>query len=216
MIDLTEVARNVVRIPVAGPSPNNTLVFVRGNGVQPVPAPAQGADNVSNWTHIGTTVYQIAGFDQTKAQEYLANTKFSVTGFLRFLTQNDDQDFVIGLDAVEGRLSSDGTLYMIATVGVQVENSMEFNLSFSAYILTKEPQEDFTRPPSPFSPHKTVKLHGSLTGVGVHSKLASKDSITLEPTRGRDAVTVRPFTKEEEAQLLSPFDKRRVIDDDCC
>ena len=60
----------------------------------------------------------------------------------------DDQTFSVSVDNVEGHLSSDGKFYVSADISGHTSGEvLSFNLSMAAYILTQEPQPDFTRPP---------------------------------------------------------------------
>jgi len=191
MIDLSEVTRSVVRIPVAGPSPNNTLVFVRGDFAGTTKVQRDG--KLYQEVTATATVYRVEGFDQTKAQDYLVNTKFSVTGFLALLTSNDDQQFVAAVDSIEGHLAYDGTFYVIAKVATQISDEiLSVSFKLSAYILIQEPQADFTGP----SPRRSSS--GGLVG--------------LVPSFGSGAMNVQPISESDERRLLPVSKLLNIVD----
>jgi hypothetical protein len=192
--DLAEVTRSVVRIPVAGPAPNNTLVFVRGRlsgGTT-----TSGSGGLLHGTGYGLSAYQIDGFEQAHAADYLANTRWSVTGFLDFISSEDDQSFTAAIDTIQGHLSNDGAFYVTFDVASQISGpDLYFGFSFCAYLLVQEPQPDFTRPPR--------------RGPSI------KDRIKLETwTSIRDRGLIRAI-REDKAHPISPTDRRRVVDHDC-
>jgi hypothetical protein len=193
MVDLIELTRSVVRIPVAGPSPNNTLVFVRGTFAGSTKQ--QANHRIYREKTLGVTAYQIDGFQQSRANDYIANTRWSVTGSIAYLSSDNDQDFVAAVDAIEGHLDSNGTFYVTADVATMIDdNILGLSFSLSCYILTQEPQPDFTRPPRRFVP------------VG--------ERVKLGPSWSQQA-HARPVSKEEEAKLLATLKVRRIIDDTC-
>jgi hypothetical protein len=193
MVDLIELTRSVVRIPVAGPSPNNTLVFVRGTFGSSLSQ--QANHRIYREKSFGVTAYQIDGFQQSKANDYIANTRWSVTGFIAYISSENDQDFVAAVDSIEGHLQSDGTFYVIADIARMIDdNVLGLSFSLSCYILTQEPQPDFTRPPRRF--------------------VLVEERVRLASSWSQQA-HARPVSKEEEAKLMSPLKVRRIIDNNC-
>ena len=144
MSDLLELSRSVVRIPVSGPAPNNTLVYVRAQ-FPPHSTPADGG--FTPYTVTTDTLYQIAGFDQSRAHEYATNTRISVAGWLNLAHSVGDQQVGFALDEVSGFITADGHIAFSAVVALQGD-WFEIRCDFwiSAYILTQEPQPDFSRP----------------------------------------------------------------------
>jgi len=182
MDDLNELARSVVRIPVAGPAPNNTLVYVRA---QFPPASDPTTDHVDHKDLFTVTLYRIEGFDQTRADEYLRNTKISVTGFLNFARSVGDQHFVFAIDDVRGTITADGHIAIIASTGSLAEDfEITYDFWLSAYILTQEPQHDFTRPPIHWPPMgDSVQLHSPYSRqAGLTRRPVGKDDIRIAPS----------------------------------
>jgi hypothetical protein len=195
-IDLAEVTLSVVRVPVAGPAPNNTLVFVRGrlSGGAEASGPSGSIVRTNGY---GLSAYQIDGFEQARAADYLANTRWSIAGFLVFISSEDDQSFTSAIDSIQGHLSSDGVFYVTFDIASQISgNELDFDISFCAYILVQEPQPDFTRPPRRV-PNITDRL-----------KLEKWSSI-----RNRDLI--RAISEEKAVGLVSPTHRRRIVDHDC-
>ena len=92
---------------------------------------------------------------------------------------------------------STSVLFVTFDIASQISgNELDFDLSFCAYILVQEPQPDFTRPPRRV-PSITDRL-----------KLEKWSSI-----RNRDLI--RAISEEKAVGLVSPTDRRRVVDHDC-
>lgn len=195
-IDLLEVTRSVVRIPVAGPSPNNTLVFVRGRLSGGTTTSGSGG-SLLHGNGYGLSAYQIDGFEQSRAADYLANTRWSVTGFLDFISSEDDQSFTAAIDSIEGHLGSDGTFYVTFDVASQISgDELDFGFSFCAYLLVEEPQPDFTRPPR--------------RGPRITERVRLESWLSI-----RDRGLIRAAPEENGPRSVSPSDQRRVVDHDC-
>jgi hypothetical protein len=195
-IDLAEVTLSVVRVPVAGPSPNNTLVFVRGRLSGGTTTSGPGGSLLQS-NGYGLSAYQIDGFEQARASDYLANTRWSVVGFLDFISSEDDQSFTSAIDSIQGHLSSDGAFYVTFDLASQISgDELDFGFSFCAYILVQEPQPDFTRPPR--------------RGPNISDRVKLEKWSTL-----RERGLIRAISKEKAVGLVSPADQRRVVDHDC-
>lgn len=195
-IDLAEVQHSVVRIPVAGPSPNNTLVFVRGR-LTGGPTTSGDSGDILRSTWFGVTAYRIDGFDQSRAADYLANTRFSVTAFLSFVYSHDDQAFTVAIDEIEGHLDNEGTFYVTGNLASAIDgDELDFNVSYCAYILVQEPQPDFTRPPR--------------KGPRLGDRVKLSDWVRIQE-RG----LFRMVASEEPFLVTSPADRLKVIDHDC-
>jgi hypothetical protein len=195
-IDLAEVTLSVVRVPVAGPSPNNTLVFVRGRLSGGTTASGPGGSLLQS-SGYGLSAYQIDGFEQARAPDYLANTRWSVVGFLDFISSEDDQSFTAAIDSIQGHLSSDGAFYVTFDLASQISgDELDFGFTFCAYILVQEPQPDFTRPPR--------------RGPSISDRVKLEKWSTI-----RERGLIRAISKEKAVGLVSPADQRRVVDHDC-
>jgi hypothetical protein len=151
-----EFDRSVIRIPVAGPPPNNVLVFVRASALPENATPYalrewfEGIDDETNVVRrrfTFSTLYKIDGYAQSKAREYRDNTQVSVTAFLSNLACVNDDSFVSAVDEVEGRIKpEDGSLEITALLAEQDTEELTMRFTFSAWILTYEPRGEFPVP----------------------------------------------------------------------
>lgn len=125
------------------------LVFVRAQ-FPPRSTPVSGS--WSRYTIVTTTLYQIAGFDQSRADEYARNTRISVAGWLNLAHTAGDQQIGFAIDEISGSVTADGHIAVTARLGT-LADSFETRCDFwlSAYVLTQEPQIDFSRPPIDWS-----------------------------------------------------------------
>ncbi|MDQ1638372.1 MAG: hypothetical protein QOF62_1711 [Pyrinomonadaceae bacterium] len=172
--NLNELPRSVIRIPVAGPKPNNTLVFVRGFIAQPS---VVDDDLARTWVTFDT-LFRIDGFLQRKADEYLQNTRISMTAYTENLAQVDDGAFVGAVDEVEGYLTNDGALKgkaLIADMDTKVELTLGFY--FSAWVLTYEPRAaEFPKP----DPRKWgIRQKGQLNEEMSRGRRTDHDRVTI-------------------------------------
>jgi hypothetical protein len=192
MSDINEFARSVVRIPVAGPAPNNTLVYVRAQfPPSSTPITTSTFEPLQLFT---VTLYQIAGFDQSRAHEYVKNTQISVTGWLNLGRTVGDQEIGFAIDRVWGSLTDDGHVAITADTAAQASDyATVHDFWLSAYILTQEPEQDFSRPPIDWT------------------RLVSK-SFTDRSFLHAAGVVRRPLGKDE-ALVTSPFSGSQVIRD---
>jgi hypothetical protein len=97
-------------------------------------------------------LFKIDGFQQSRADDYLANTKVSLTAFLRHMESEDDQTFLMAVDAIAPVLHSDGTLAAAVDLAAMLDDMLLFNVYVTAYVLTEEP-----RPEPPPAPHRPVR-----------------------------------------------------------
>jgi hypothetical protein len=137
MDNLSELPRGVIRIPVAGPKPNNTLVFVRG--FIPQPDFTYDTELVRAWLSFDT-LFRIDGFLQSKVDEYLANTQISITAYIENLACVNDDTFVCAVDEVEGYITADGALKGRALIAEMDTEELTMGFYFSAWVLTYEPR----------------------------------------------------------------------------
>ena len=147
-----EFARSVIRIPVAGPPPNNMLVFVRAAALPEYAKPYplhEWFENEDDESHIlrrqftFSTLYRIDGYAQSKAREYHDNTQVSVTAFLSNLASDNDDSFVSAVDEVEGRIRpEDGALEIRASLAEQDTEALTMRFTFSAWVFTYEPRPE--------------------------------------------------------------------------
>ena len=185
MSDIDQVGRSVVRIPVAGPAPNNVLVYVRAQ-FPPGSRPLTG--RIVREQLLTVTLYQIAGFDQSLAHEYARTTKISVTGWLNLVRSLGPQEITFAIDEVWGGLTPDGHVEITANIASQATDFQTVHdYGLSAYILTREPEYDYSKPPIEWSSAKVKAASDpSLSykaGIGVHP-----------PGRDDALVMASPFT----------------------
>jgi len=157
--------RSIIKIPVDGPAPNNTLVFIRAwlpvkdrDGVVAPGGFGTFSEGESDAGLLRTRVdfpslYAIDGFLHADYPDYRDNTKISITAFLSTIDLYDDDDSFVGaVDQVEAVIDRDGKVQVSAWVaeqeGSQLVGDVELSLAvfFSAYILTKEPRPDIPTP----------------------------------------------------------------------
>jgi hypothetical protein len=132
----------VVRIPVAGPDPFNTVVVVRGF----VPTQEFGvSDNVLHrYRHAVMTNFQLVGFDPRVPPPF----KHSTTAAIQMMQADDDTAFVVAVDqVVDGLFDDHGNWILVFDVaGLWDHVYAASGAYFSSWILCYEP------PPNPNLP----------------------------------------------------------------
>jgi hypothetical protein len=148
--------RPIVRIPVAGPAPNNTLIFVAGwlpqaddSGRIAPGGSTSFASVFAEDTHLLQSaaapfdLYQIDGFLREKSAEYVAHTKVSATAFLSTIDLTDETGYLcavdqldISLDPAAGRIQASARVAELDSNGTEIT----FAIFVSAWILTFEPR----------------------------------------------------------------------------
>ena len=195
--DPIALSNSVVRIPVAGPAPNNTLVYVRAQFPSHLEVTEGG---LARWSIHGLTLYRIDGFSQAHADEYVRDTRISVAAWMNSLKNPTDQPFIIAIDTISASVAADGTIAIDAQIANQGDDfpGLVHDVWVSAYILTKEPQRDFTRPPIRWSRTDMI-TEGAKRG----------------PNYTEQGLGTRRLTADEARRLPSPFSQRRIVDHDC-
>jgi hypothetical protein len=151
---LKNVAKtHIIRTPVMGPPPANTLVYLECR--------VGGTDEpgiLGAWDRVEIellTEFQIEDYEQKHHQWYLDNTLVSATAMLRFLNTSTDLAFTFGVDRVEPFLTEqDGRLGFRCQQGILINDDAIISghieavmaYSISAYVLCHEPSSN--RPPS--------------------------------------------------------------------
>jgi hypothetical protein len=150
--DPVPIRTDMIRTPVTGPKPANTLVFLQCR--------ASGADmGMRSFDLIRYRVrfksqFQIDGYAQARNDWYQANTLISATGMLRVASTTTDFEFLMALDSVEPFLDLDGGIGFEIQVGFQIDGvglldkDVEMDVTFNvcAYALVYEPRAEL--PPS--------------------------------------------------------------------
>lgn len=147
--------RSITKIPVDGPAPNNTLVFIRAwlpvvdadgivapGGYQTLFDANDDDSDLLRKRIDFPSLYEIDGFLHAKHDEYVANTKISITAFLSTADIDDEDSFVCAVDQVEAALDRDGKVQVSAWVAEQEGSGTDLRTAyfFCAYILTQEPR----------------------------------------------------------------------------
>jgi hypothetical protein len=145
---LTE-SNQIVRIPISGPAPFNTLVVVRGF------FPDQGLYWRNDWSD-----------GRFHRQSFSVRTPFVLTGFvpgqlfkhstaaaLRYLYLQPDTAFTWAVDTIDGHFSDDGEWRLDVGTASLVDNAWSAaQCHFSSFVLCYEPPIDFEKNPgTPFT-----------------------------------------------------------------
>jgi hypothetical protein len=143
------VRTRIIRTPVSGPDPANTLVYLECDV-----AGAEGHGAYGQWYGVRDTFrtqFKIDGFQQQNYDWYKENTLVSATAMLRKFTTTTDLIFSGGLDEITPTLELDGTLSFTTLWSIYVDdeawfpesgNSLEMGYRISAYVLCFEPRAD--------------------------------------------------------------------------
>ncbi|HEX2853748.1 MAG TPA: hypothetical protein VHO24_10960 [Opitutaceae bacterium] len=189
------IATDIIRTPVAGPQPANTLAFIqcRASGADI----ATSSDDLTQFTVEFKSKFQIDGYLQAKHDWYLANTFISATGMLRVLSTTTDFEFVIALDSVDPFIDLDGMVGFTCGFGLQLDGlgffeksaALDMTCNVCAYILLYEPVAE--RPPSgkklsqwlydPVKADEAIRIANSKRAE--RSAIAAADSRVSRPER---------------------------------
>ncbi len=133
----------VVRIPVAGPDPFNTLVVVRGSVSTGEYRWAD--DKLHRYRYTVMTNFQLIGFDPRVSPPF----KHSTTAAIQMMQADDDTAFVVAVDQVVDCLFDDhGHWTFVFDVGSLWDQVYAASAAyFSSWVLCYEP------PPNPNLPH---------------------------------------------------------------
>jgi hypothetical protein len=139
-------SNKIVRIPVAGPTPFNTLVAVRGF------FPDQGIYYLRNWVD-----------GRMHRQAFSVRTAFTLIGFapgqvpafhhstaaaLRHYYLKPDTSFTVALDKIDGRFDDAGRWVLDVETAFLVDWSNEAgHFHFSSFVLCNEPWGGFGSDP---------------------------------------------------------------------
>ena len=141
---------SMIRTPVAGPAPANTLVYLSG-----IADGLRGSAPLGTWTRMDVkfrTQFRLDGYQQKHHERHEQNTIVSATAMLRLLNTTTDLSFTFAADAIEPFLDPDGTLGFTIAYAHYVDDeavfgpsvSSVFSAAVSAYVLCYEPE---TEPP---------------------------------------------------------------------
>jgi hypothetical protein len=134
----------VVRVPVAGPEPFNTLAIVRGYVSMSVFGVADG--KVRRWRLGGWTPFQLIGHDPRVEPPY----EHSTTAVIQMIQSSSDTSFVEGVDAIDGLFDREGRWIVVAEVSEGWDTVVAAaHAYYSSWILCYEP------PPPPLPRKQT-------------------------------------------------------------
>jgi hypothetical protein len=142
----------MIRTPVTGPDPANTLVHLEGR------APGLDGGGIrGKWDRqelAFLSEFRIDGYQQADHEWYLENTLVSATAMLRMLNTETDLVFAFAVDRIEPSLALDGTLGFTIAYSQYIDDDAVFpptgmvtqlGATVSAYVLCFEPRAE--RPP---------------------------------------------------------------------
>lgn len=153
-MDRLSVETRMIRTPVTGPEPCNTLVFLRclvGWGERHL-----GFNNLVRDVIPVQTDFRIDGYQQAQYDWYLDNTQVSATCSLKVLETTTDLSFLFAVDRVEPVLSQlDGRLGFNVHLAAWGDDDalfagspeMGMTVTLTAYVLCFEPRAE-APPPS--------------------------------------------------------------------
>jgi hypothetical protein len=124
----------VVRVPVAGPEPFNTLVIVRGNlSLQPW----SWADGKLHHYRFGeATPFRLIGHDPRVEAPY----EHSTTAVIQGIQTSDDTSFATGVDGIGGSFDSEGRWIVTGEVTAGWDNVLAGTHAYvSSWVLCYEP-----------------------------------------------------------------------------
>jgi hypothetical protein len=132
----------VVRIPIAGPEPFNTLAVVRGTA--PVSHYGVADGKLHRHRIVAATPFLLAGNDPRVEPPF----EHSTTAVLQMLQATDDTGFVAAADAVDGYFDDSGRWLVVADVADAFEDVYAgCNAYVSSWVLCYEPPIDHERSP---------------------------------------------------------------------
>jgi hypothetical protein len=128
---------SVVRVPIAGPSPFNTLVIVSETNSESIPRmPPDGRLHTGALT-VGTQ-FVLAGPPGQRTRPSQVPHSTAVT--LRRVSQSDDTTFTYAVDAVSGRFDTSGRWWLDMTTAILVDGERaEPRVSYCSWVLCTEP-----------------------------------------------------------------------------
>lgn len=133
----------VVRVPVAGPEPYNTLAIVRG--AFPVVPGVKIADGHIHRTQMsGATTFELVGHDPRVEPVFDHSTTIS----LQMIQQDDDAAFTWAVDTVDASFDDRGRWTITVDTAWSLDNELgTARAYFSSWILCHEPPVDFRKTP---------------------------------------------------------------------
>ncbi len=150
--ELTPVATEFMRIPIVGPKPWNTLVFIRCEGSLSEREPWMGT-KFARIRQRFTSKFKIDEFKQADLKWYRDHTYISATQFITRLGATGESNFILALEDIKGFVDTNGHIGFDSQIAASVTYPIPINFrySVSAYVLLYEKHDD---PPLPVPPTK--------------------------------------------------------------
>lgn len=157
----------VVRVPIAGPSPFNTLVIVRGKVFTSRYRHADGKlerRKVALGTH-----FRLVGFDPRMVPSFAHSTSVA----LQMMQTSGESAFVTAVDTIDGQFDSYGNWTIVATVADLWNNQFAVSSAYvSSWVLCFEPPIENTRG----NKSKTLLVHPPSSWIVEQAMSASSTS----------------------------------------
>jgi hypothetical protein len=136
----------VVRIPIAGPKPYNTLVAVRETISTGLTTPADG--NLHRTPGVFTTSFHLKDYDPTADVPY----EHSTTAVIYHLSLEDDTSFLAAYDALDAAFDDSGQwIVTVDTAAYSDGEAIGSYAAVSSWILCYEPPRE--HPPVDYPHH---------------------------------------------------------------
>lgn len=143
-----------IRIPVSGPTPLNTLAYIRCRGGGLFGGPTE----LHRYRASFVSTFQIAKFDQADLDWHRSNSRISAAPFFFQLDTSSDFSFVMALEDIKpfiddfGRIGFDVQIAQLGDFGGRLFSGSDWILgayTISAYALLYEPRPEPALPPVP-------------------------------------------------------------------
>jgi hypothetical protein len=126
--------QKVLRIPISGPEPFNTLVLVRGYCFSSVGGLAD--DTLRRLRYGVITEFHLRGYDELTPPEF----RHSTIAATQMMQARTDTPFVVGIDAVDGFFGPHGNWIVAIDIGSQWHTrAASSSCYYSSWVLCKEP-----------------------------------------------------------------------------
>lgn len=189
----------VVRIPVAGPAPFNTLVVVRTR-FSVIGQFGYADGEISRYTVRVGTGFRLIGHDPRVKPAF----DHSTTAALQMIQSSDDTEFLVAVDTVTGEFADDGTWLLTVQIADAFNNVLAAcNAYASSWVLCYEPPIDPAAHPG--APRQTGTQPQSFVASVVREELRRTDS--TRPPRRLEAV--EPWLETWGIAAAIPTDAQR-------
>lgn len=165
----------VVRIPITGPAPCNTLVVVR-SAISVTPL-ENSTGQIQRYRFTGSTPFQLIGHDP-RTKPVLGG--HSTTAALQVVQLENDTTFLYAVDSVSGEFSDDGTWQVTFDVASSVDHELGQAAAYvSSWVACWEKPVDESQPSA------GVGQQGRLRRADPEMHLARMPSREARPPRSK-------------------------------